>query len=514
MSAAQKKVYDYDESMVRDRLVDVFRKRKGEATTADLVALTGLPKAQVEAEVKAVSDEFGARLRVTESGEILYSFPSGMRSRYRGFGPSVSRAWKAFRKAAAKVAALAFKIWVVVMLVGYFVLFIGLAILALLASVAVSASGNSSDSRSSRSDRGGGLGGLFIAGRLLDTIFRIWFYSELFMTPEQRAARSSRKRERRPLYKAIYSFIFGDGDPDAGWEGVEKKAFVAFVQANKGIVTMPEFMALTGLGPLQAEERINRFLYEFEGSPEVTEGGTLYYFFPSLLRRKDRSDGTRGSSVPMRRIAPFSSNEKKANTLFCAFNGANLLFGSYFLSQAIASHSLMQRIYGEFAGKLITVGGWDGFYYFTHQVFGKLVGIADPTAFLGIVLGAVPLSFSIFFYGIPAIRSRRLAARNERARVENLRRIAYRAVLDSPIPVRPESIPVYDEAARPRDGRAAAKALTELAAWSGAEAQADGSFDFAEIARGRAEAARARAAVDESAYALGGVAFDLDAPAR
>jgi hypothetical protein len=507
MSASQKKVYDYDEAMVRGRLVDVFKKRKGEATTADLVALTGLPKAQVEAEVKAVGDEFGARLRVTESGEILYSFPSGMRSRYRGFGPSAARAWKAFAKVAAKVAALVFKVWIVVMLVGYFVLFIGLAILALLASVAGSAS---SDNRSSRSDRGGG--GLFIAGRLLDTLFRVWFYSELFMTPEQRAARAGRARQRRPLYKAIYSFVFGDGDPDAGWAEAEKRAFVAFAQANKGIVTMPEFMALTGLGPLEAEERINRFLYEFEGSPEVTEGGTIYYSFPSLLRRKDRGDRNHGT-VPMRRIASFSSNAKKANALFCVFNGANFLFGSYFLSQALVAHPLMQRIYGEFAGKLITVGGWDGFYYFTHQVFGKLVGVADPTAFLGIALGAVPLAFSLLFYAIPAIRSGRLAARNERARVENLRRVAYRAVLDSPIPVRPESVPVYDDAARPKDSRAAEKALKELAAWSGADPQADGSYDFKELARGRAEAAKVRAAVDESAYALGDVAFDSEAPA-
>jgi hypothetical protein len=513
MSAIAKKVYDYDPGLVRDRLVDVFRKRKGEATTADLIALTGLPKAQVEAEVTAVSDEYGARLRVTESGEILYSFPSGMRSRYRGLGPSASRAWKAFRKGAAAVAALAFKLWIVVMLVGYFVLFIGLAILALLASVAVSASGNSSDSRSSRSDRGGGLGGMFITGRLLSTIFNIWFYSEMFMTPEQRAARQGRRRERRPLYKAIYSFVFGDGDPDSGWDTVEKKAFVSFAQANKGIITMPEFMALTGLGPLQAEQGINRYLYEFEGSPEVTEGGTIYYFFPSLLRRKDRADRSY-ASVPMRPIAAFSSNAKKSNLAFCAFNGVNTLFGAYFLAGALSSNALLPRLYGELADRLIMVRGWDGFYYFTHQVFGKFVGMADPTAFLGIVLGIVPLAFSLFFYAIPALRSRRLAARNERARVENLRRVAYRTVLDSPIPVRSEAIPVYNDAARPKDGRAAEKALRELAAWSGAEPLADGSYSFAEIERGKAEAAKARAAVNASAYELGGVAFDSDAPAN
>jgi hypothetical protein len=506
MSKAETKVYDYDTDKVREQLVEVFKKRRGEATTADLIAVTGLPKAQVEAELPAVSDEYGARLRVTDSGEILYSFPEGMRSRYRGFGPSMKRAWKAFKKGFVAVATVAFKVWTAVMLVGYFVLFLLLALLALLLSVAGSFAGSSSRDGDSG---GGGFGGLFITGRLLDTLVRIWFYSELFMTPDERMARADRRRERRPLHKAIYSFLFGDGDPDAGWDTVEKKAFVAFVQTNKGIVTMPEFLALTGLPPLEAEERINSYLREFEGSPEVTEGGTIYYFFPSLLRRKDRADRTFGGTAPMKRMAAFSSNNKKANRTFCVFNGINLLFGSYFLVEALQPHNLLAVIYGsKYANRFVTTGGWDGFYYMTHQIFGKLVGVADPSAFLGIALGAVPLAFSLFFFAIPAVRSKRLEARNERAKTENLRRIAYRSVLSTPVGLRPESIIAYDEAARPKDGRAAEKALVELAAWSGAEPAADGSFAFAEIERGVAEAAKARAAVDMSAYELGGVAFD------
>ena len=518
MSSKEKKVYDYDEVKVRDALVDVFRKRSGEATCADLVALTGLPTSQVEAQVKAVSDEYGARLRVTDSGEILYSFPSGFKSRYRGFGPAAARAWKAFKKGAAKVAALAFKVWIVVMLVGYFVLFVLLAILALLASVAGSSSGNSRDSRSS--DRGGGLGGMFVAGRLLNTIFSIWFYSELFMTPDQRAARMDRKRARRPLYKAIYSFVLGDGDPDSGWDAVEKKAFVAFVQANKGIITMPEFMSITGLTPARAEERINRFLYEFEGSPEVTEGGAIYYSFPSLLRRKDRSErpreDARGASAPMKPIAAFSSNDKKANGTFCLVNGVNVLFGAYFFFGSLAAHPYLDPLYNnaKYATRLVTTGGWDGLYLFAHQLLGKLAGTADPTAFLAGVLGAVPLAFSIFFYAIPAIRSRRLSARNEGARLENLRRVAYRAVLDSNTPLKPESIPLREDAARPKDRKAPAKILLELAAATGAEPLADGSYSFAEIQRIKAEAAKARAAVDLSHFELGGVAFDSSAGAN
>ena len=198
-----------------------------------------------------------------------------------------------------------------------------------------------------------------------------------------RAVRSGRRRERRPLYKAIYSFVFGDGDPDAGWEEVEKKAFVAFAQANKGIVTMPEFMALTGLGPLEAEARINRFLYEFEGSPEVTEGGTIYYFFPNLLRRKDKSDrreDTRfGASVPMRRIAPFSANPKKSNVTFAVFNGVNLLFGSYFLFESFASHPALAALLQGFGGpRRVSAGGGDAFYNLTYMLFHNFAGIITP----------------------------------------------------------------------------------------------------------------------------------------
>jgi uncharacterized membrane protein HdeD (DUF308 family) len=510
MSAKETKVYDYAPERVRDQLLDVFRKRKGEATSADLVALTGLPKVQVEAEVKAVSDEYGARLRVTESGEILYSFPSGFRSRYRGLFPSLKRFWKTFKKGAAAVGSFLFKIWIVVMLVGYFLLFLALALLALLASVAASASGRS-DSRDDR--RGGGLGGLMIAGRLLDAIMRIWLYSELARDPRDRAYRSERRKERRPLHKAIFSFVFGDGDPDSAWESAEKKAFVAFVQANRGIVTLPEFLAISGLSPAEAEARISRFMYEFEGSPEVTEGGTIYYSFPSLLRKRDKADRTFGFAVPMRRIAPFSSNPKKMNTWFCVINAVNLVFGSYFLAGSLASTAVLPLLYGaKYASRIVMTAGWDGFYLFVHQLLGKLAGMADPVPLIALGLGAVPIAFSALFYLVPALRSARLAARNERARLENLRRVACRVVLDSPEAVRAESVAAASEAAgdaaRPKDGGAPARILDELAAWAGADVKEGGAFSFEEVARSKVEAQKARAAVDPAAYELGGAVFD------
>jgi hypothetical protein len=509
--ATEKKVYDYAPDRVRDQLLDVFRKRKGEATTADLVAQTGLPTVQVETEVKAVSDEYGARLRVTESGELLYSFPSGFKSRYRGFLPTFLRGWKAFKKTAARVGAALFKVWIVVMLVGYFLLFVALALLAMLASVAVSMSGNSRDSRSS--DRGGGGLGGFGGMMIFDAIIRIWFYSELFKDPYQRqyerGVRDQRRSQKRPLYKAIFSFVFGDGDPDIGWEAVEKKAVVAFIQAHKGVLTLPEFMSITGLPPAEAETRINRYLYEFEGSPEVTEGGAIYYSFPSLMRRKDRVDRSFGGSAPMRPIAAFSANPKKSNIWFGVINAVNFLFGIYFTVESVAHHALLQTLYsGQYATHLVMTHGGDAFYLFVHQLLSKLGGITNPTALIGYALGAVPLAFSLLFYAIPAVRSWRLAARNERARVENLRRVAYRTVLDSPRAVKPEDIAPAEDAARPKNGRAAERIVTELAAWAGADPKADGSFEFAELARTQTEAAAVRASIDPSKFELGDTVFD------
>ncbi len=510
MSSVEKKVYDYVPDKVRDQLLDVFRKRSGAATTADLVALTGLPKTQVETEVKAVSDEYGARLKVTESGEILYSFPAGLRSRYRGFGPSFRRFWKAFKKGAAAVATYLFKIWIVVMLVGYFVLFLALALLALLLSIAAQASGRS-DSRDDR--RGGGLGGMMIAGRLFQTIINIWFYSELFKTDDERSYRAQKRRNRRPLHKAIFSFVFGDGDPDATWDATEKKAVLAFLQSNKGIMTMAEFMAITGLAPLEAEERVNRYLYEFGGSPEVSEEGVIYFSFPELLRRKDRADRSFGSSVPMRPMAAFSSNPPKSNFWFCAINAVNLLFGSYFLAGALSPHPLISILYNAtYAGRLVMTRGWDAFYLMVHQLAGKVLGLADPALLLGFVLGAVPVAFAFFFYAVPAIRSARLKARNERARLENLRRVAYRAVLDSPASVRAEAIRPAEAAARPADAGAPERVMKEIAAWAGAEPKADGSFSFAEIQRSKDEAAKVRSGINLRDFELGGEVFDSGSP--
>ncbi len=425
-----------------------------------------------------------------------------MRSRYRGLGPSLRRFWKAFRKGAAAVSAFVFKIWIVLMLVGYFVLFLALTLATLAAAIAAQSAG-SKDSRGR--GRGSGAGGLYLTGRVLDMFVRIWFYGELFKSPEQRyydrARRAEKARSRRLLHKSVFSFVFGDGDPNEPWAETEKKAVAAFIQANRGVMTLEEFMVLTGHRPLEAEDAINRYLYEFEGSPEVTENGTLYYFFPSLLRRADARDRSFGGSAPMKRPIPFSSNPKKANAWFCAFNAVNLGFGIYMLANAL------------------TVGipfppGVERIPVSVYNIaFLLLYYVTDnPLPLVSIGLGAVPVVFAVLFYLVPFLRSLRLSRANEELRKENLRRLIYARALADPGRVDPREVRPESEAARPRDSKAAEKTVEELAAWAGGEPREDGAFGFPELARRKADAEEARRRVKPSDYDLGGAVFDTDGP--
>jgi hypothetical protein len=497
------KILDYSKQKVHEALLSGFKKTKGESTVADIAALTGLPLAQINAELPALADEFGARLKVTEKGELLYSFPKGMKSRYKGFGPSAKRAMRVFGKAAAEASKFLFKTWIVVMLGGYFILFIALALFAMLASVAVQFGGSGrSDSRSN--SRGGGLGGLWLTTRLFDSLIRIWFYSELFKPPQERFGQTRPRVQRRPLHKAVFSHVFGDGDPNADWNEVEKKTVIAFLQTHKGIMSMAEFMAITGLEPDEAEIAINKYLLEFEGSPEVSPEGSIYFSFPNLLRRMGSTPEFMGSSVKLKKLHKFSSNALKADRTFRLINGVNIVFGGYFLYHAL---SLGGAFYLSTPRGLALRGGLPLVYSAAGYLLQRL-GSMNPVPILLWGLGVVPLVFSAFFFAIPVLRSLRQNADNEKIKIENLRRILYRAILSGDGAVGAEPGAQIEEA-RPSDPKAREKISLRLAAWSGAE-PTDGGYEFKELKRIQGDIEKLRASVDMDSFAPGETVFDTE----
>jgi hypothetical protein len=192
------------------KAVETIKRRRKGLTAADLAASAALPLPAARELLSRAADEFRGRLRVTESSEILYDFPRGFTSRYTGLGARFSRFIDKFFKLGAAFLSWLFKAWILVMLLGYFALFMLIALAALTLSMA----GGSSSSNRSRNNSGGGL-----ASHIFDLIIRLWFYSELAKSAEDPYRRNRRgEQPRQPLHKAVFSFVFGEKDPNSGAE--------------------------------------------------------------------------------------------------------------------------------------------------------------------------------------------------------------------------------------------------------------------------------------------------------
>ena len=472
------------------------RRRKG-ATVADISAATALPLSQVRELLPRAADEFSGRLEVTESGEIRYSFPRGFVSRYRGVGAALRRFSAAFLSGLGKFAALAFKVWIMFMLVGYFALFMAIAFASLLLSVAA-------NSRSSDNRRGGGL---YIGPGIFNLIWRLWFYSELTRSLDRHyeAGRPAREKNR-PLHRAIFSFVFGEEDPNKGWAAAEKKAIIAYIQAHRGVISQPEVMALTGKDSAAAEETIMACCAEFGGSPEATAEGTLVYRFDELLLRADTADRSfSGLSSPLQRLKKFSDNPKNMNVWFGVINAVNLLFGSYFLYNTLNTGLIVTQGQFNAASRIYAVA----YYLLTRFV------VANPLPLIGVGLGLVPLVFSLFFWLVPALRFRREKKENERIKLRNLRRLGFRQIWERPLNVESGAIKSDAPECRPRNLAAAQdRVIKEMGACSIPDVEINPQgvtvYSFSELAREKQALEKYRSGISGEQSALGKTVFDSE----
>jgi hypothetical protein len=494
---------------VRDReayqkVTDAFHRRRNGATIADIVAKTALPLRTVRELVPIAADEYSARLEVTESGEILYSFPHGFVSKYRGFRAGLRKAVEKIKKGVKTAASWVFKVWIMVMLVGYFIFFMLIALASLLLSFAGSAN---SDNRSSR--RGDGVGGIYLASSIFNLIIRIWFYSELLKPVDPyyrgRGTVPPVRPKGRPLYKAIFSFVFGDGDPNADWPVREKQAVIAYIQAKSGVISLPELMSLTGLPPDKAEERITAYCAEFGGLPEATEDGTVVYRFDEILLRADTQNRSfPGLSGPVKRLKSFSANEKKLNVWFSLINAVNLAFGSYFLYNALSTGAILNQADFNASSYLYGV-----LYVLLSPI------IANPLPVIVFVLGIVPLIFSLLFWLVPGLRFVMNRRDNEEIKLENFRKSGYGRIWDAPLAVKPQEITPQAKECRPQNlATAQDRVIKEFGAYANPDVSLDETgkpvYVFKELDREKAALGKYRSGITPGVSDLGKIVFDSE----
>jgi hypothetical protein len=328
----------------------------------------------------------------------------------------------------------------------------------------------------------------------------MWFWSNLL------GSQRRKPQQGRAFYKSVFGFVFGEGDPNKGWEDEERRYIISYIRSHKGVITIEELMALTGRETDEANLLMNRILLEFEGEPGVTDNGTVVYAFPELMRTSQAEQKALGQ-VPLlnpvsKRLTPFSANTKRTNGWILFFNSFNLAFGTYFLVASLTRGA--EIIWGKTGPYLYTMTG----------SLLQQAGIGSPVPVLAIVLGAVPVAFSILFFIVPLLRKISLDRLNARIRDEILRRRIYTSVLASPARVDPGEVRPVGSDLDPKNLAAASKRIIErLAASLGAEPlvkEQEGTFAyrFRDLERQIADLEGYRRRIDLKSYEVGRTIFD------
>ena len=350
-----------------------LRRLKGRVTVGDVVADSGLAADDVRAGLKELLESHRGHLEVSDSGELIYDFDP--RLIQRDSEPLLSR----IVSGVGRTLRAGFKGWIVVMLVGYFVVFVALVIAALVAGQR----GNDS--------RGGWGGGRHRGGFHFDPLLWYWIWSPRWRLGRpyygHRWERTLPKGDRVPFYKKVFAFVFGPDRPRPTRQQLDRGT-LRLIRARGGVLTTAELVERTGGTFAEAEEEMGRLLGAYDGEAAASPNGEVVYAFPGLVA----SVGDRAPREPkpawlrLEQPRELTGNSAGTNAAIVGMNAFTML------ASATAPWFLFPRL-----------------------------GLGGTAAFVGLVL--VPLVFSVLFFGGPLVRMAGVTIENRRRAGRNVRRL-------------------------------------------------------------------------------------------
>lgn len=250
-------------------------------TIGDVAAQAGLDIKLAERDLLALASEAGGHMQVAESGEIAYVFPRNFRDILR------NKYWRLrWQERLGKLWSFIF--YLIRISFGIYLIasiaIIGIAIVVILIAL-----------NSSRDSDNGGSGGDFLPsggfGGDWFIIFMPDYYSQRNYRNRQRTrsqgkGRSPDQDSSMNFLEAIFSFLFGDGNPNADLEDRRWQAIGTVIRNNGGAVIAEQVAPyLDDLGhstQQEYEDYMLPVLSRFNGRPEVSPDGQLVYHFPEL----------------------------------------------------------------------------------------------------------------------------------------------------------------------------------------------------------------------------------------
>ena len=305
-------------------------------TVGDVAAKAGLDVNFAQRELLTLASEAGGNLQVAESGDIAYLFPNNFRDilRNKFLRLQLQEWWQKIWRILFYLIRISFGI---VLVASILLIFVAITIL-----LSNSDSNNGGGGGEGGGGGGGRGGGFFFFPYFWNDLFWIFYWNHDEPYYQQRSRLTGQKPQMSFL-EAVFSFIFGDGNPNHNLEERKWSDIATAIRNNRGAVVAEQIAPyLDNLGQGYAreyEEYMLPALARFDGRPEVSPQGQIVYHFPQL-----QTTAIERNSEPvaayLREMLWRFSNASSGQIMLAAGLGAANLVGALVLGNLLAKSAI------------------------------------------------------------------------------------------------------------------------------------------------------------------------------
>jgi len=306
------------------------------------------------------------------------------------------------------------------------------------------------------------------------------YYSRYYYSPAYGAS-NNRDPDEMGFLESVFSYVFGDGDPNGDVEERRIASAAEMIRGNGGAVAAEQLAPFCDGAPmpLMGEERayvdesfVLPIVAQLDGEPRVTEEGDIVYVFPELMssassttasvgreemarmRRESKilrragleEDATTGSIKnllymsgistrgaleredlidTLERVLPKDKNDSSDYTDMDVDDPTLLLEREYKFSLASGGQTILAGALGA-----VNLGG----ALYLGNILGQyaLYGVRLPS-YMGLVQQFFPLllGYAVLFNAIPLVRNFWIKRENSEIRARNATRRRWKTVLES-----------------------------------------------------------------------------------